>query len=86
MREQAAAVSRSWKVGHRTVTLVVSRPTAGNSANAAFEWDPDVPTRQTDETLPAFCSRVNDRLAELNSELTLIADFIEAKPETGATR
>ena len=44
----AALITRSWKVGRRTVTLTMPRPMPGQVLHVACEWAPDVPTRLTD--------------------------------------
>lgn len=48
MSAEAAVVTRAWAVGRRTVTVAIPRPVPGQVVHAVFEWDPDVPTRLTD--------------------------------------
>lgn len=45
MSASAAVITRSWKVGHRTVAVTIPRPIPGKVVHAAFEWEPDVPTK-----------------------------------------
>ncbi len=45
MPGEAAAMTRTWRVGRRTCTLTVPQTRSGQVATAAIEWHPDVPRR-----------------------------------------
>jgi hypothetical protein len=44
MSATAALISHTWRVGERTVTMTVPRPTAGGPVCLAMEWVPDKPS------------------------------------------
>ncbi len=43
MNAEAALLVRTFKVGHRTVTITCPNPKSGTHRSATVEWDPDVP-------------------------------------------
>lgn len=43
MSAEAALCTRSWSVGHRTVTMTLQRPKRGVAINACMEWSPSIP-------------------------------------------
>lgn len=45
MPAEHTAVTRSWSVGERTVTMTLRRPRAGAAIEACMEWSPTVPSR-----------------------------------------
>ena len=46
---EAAAFTRSWRVGRYTATLTVPTPRPGKVASAVIDWEPHVPTALTRE-------------------------------------
>lgn len=65
----STTASRSWKVGQRTVTLTVSRPTPGRDARAGFEWEPDAPTKLSDDEWAEYRSGRHAALTEIAATL-----------------
>ncbi len=45
MTAEAAAMTRSWRVGKYAVTMTAPKPRKGEVSFAAMEWEPDVPNR-----------------------------------------
>jgi hypothetical protein len=43
MSAEAAILTRRWRVGRRTCTLVVPKPQPGEVLHIHIEWDPDMP-------------------------------------------
>jgi hypothetical protein len=67
--DSAAVVSRSWKVGERTVTLTIPRPSAGRPLFATAEWAPSEPARLNTEEWTAYRLGRHQAIAELAAEL-----------------
>lgn len=53
MSAQAAALSRTWKVGRYTATLTVP-PVKNGVLHASIEWQPHVPRDLTPDELEAY--------------------------------
>ena len=45
MTAEAAAMTRSWRVGKRTVTMTAPKLRKGEVSIAAMEWHPDMPSQ-----------------------------------------
>ena len=45
MTAEAAAMTRSWRVGKYTVTMTAPKLREGKVSFAAMEWHPDMPTQ-----------------------------------------
>ena len=45
MPAEAAAMTHTWRVGRRKVTLTVPQTRSGQGVTAAIEWHPDMPRR-----------------------------------------
>ncbi len=43
MNAEAALLVRTFKVGHRTMTITCPNPKSGTHRSATVEWDPDAP-------------------------------------------
>lgn len=43
MSAEAPLMVRAWRVGARTCTMTVPRPSPGSPAHVAMEWTPDLP-------------------------------------------
>lgn len=71
MSASAVLITRSWKVGHRTVTVSITRPVPGKVVHAVFEWDPDVPTRLTDDELRQYRDGRRSALIEIAEALQI---------------
>jgi len=54
MSAQAAALSRTWKVGARYVATLTVPPVANGVLHASIEWLPHVPRDLTPEELEAY--------------------------------
>jgi hypothetical protein len=75
---EAAAISRTWKVGSRTVTLTIPRPEEGRAIFASCEWSPDAPARLTPAEWTAYRQGRHTALLELASELGVTIGVLEA--------
>lgn len=64
-----AVFTRTWRVGHRTVTLTAPRPKPGAVASVVMEWEPNMPRRLTPDEMTAYRSGRDAALAELAVEL-----------------
>ncbi len=51
---EAAAMSRSWRVARRTVTLTMPQTRGGQVAAASIEWCPDMPRRLSRRELKQY--------------------------------
>ncbi len=45
MPGEAAAITRTWRVGRRKVTMTAPKLRSGQVAMATIEWHPDMPRR-----------------------------------------
>lgn len=77
MSAEAALLTRSWKVGHRTCTLTAPRPVQGQALCAAMEWTPSEPKRLTPAELEQYRAGRNQAVAEIARELRINAAVIE---------
>lgn len=66
-----AAYSRSWPVGHRTVTLTMRPSRPGQVHSIAMEWAPDRPRGLRDDELHQYRVGRDQALRELSAELGL---------------
>lgn len=78
MTAESAAVTRSWSVGERNVTLTVPRPSKGRPMAAACEWSPDVPVRLSPMEWREYVAGRTAALAEVAAELGLHVAVIDA--------
>lgn len=69
MTAEAATISRTWKVGNRTVTLTLPKPKRGGVQSCVIEWAPDVPPTVSAAELAEYRAGRNAALAELAREL-----------------
>ena len=72
-----AVVFRGWKVGHRTVTLTIPRPQPGTPVFATAEWEPDEPSRLSDQEWREYRLGRHNALVELSAELGLSIGLLE---------
>lgn len=77
MAAEAAVLTRSWKVGRRTCTLTVPRPTQGGLACAVMEWSPDSPSGLSRKEWRQYRAGRNRAAAELAAALGVAAAVIE---------
>lgn len=79
MGAEAAALTRTWKVGTRySVTLTVPKPKPGQQVAAVMEWQPDTPDRLSQAEITEYLDGRNAAIAELSSDLglrTLVIDL-----------
>lgn len=71
------AVSRSWSVAGRTVTLTVSRPTPGAGMCANVEWSPCEPNSLTREELALYRLHRDEAIAAIAIELGVRAAVLD---------
>lgn len=69
MSATAALISHTWRVGERTVTMTVPRPTAGRPVCLAIEWMPDKPQGLTPAELRQYREGRTAGLAAVAAEL-----------------
>lgn len=69
MNDVIAAVSRTWSVGSRTVTLTIPRPAPGGPVIATAEWSPSEPTRLSNEEWRQYRFGRNQAIEQLAVEL-----------------
>ena len=72
-----AAISRSWAVGDRTVTLTVPRSRPGAVMCAAVEWSPSEPNSLTGQELALYRIGRNEAIAEIAAELGIRAAVLD---------
>lgn len=65
MSAEAAALTRSFRVGKRTCTLTVPAPRIGSAVTMVVEWTPTVPRRLTKAELRAYRAGRDAALADL---------------------
>lgn len=51
---ETAAMSRSWRVGRRTVTLTMPQARGGEVAGASIEWAPSIPRQLSRRELKGY--------------------------------
>jgi hypothetical protein len=69
MNATAAALSRSWQVGHRIVTLTIPRLDAAGPVVATAEWTPSEPARLTPGEWRQYRFGRNQAIEQLAAEL-----------------
>ncbi len=69
MPGESAAMTRTWRVGKRRVTLTVPQIRSGKVSTAAIEWHPDVPRRLSRRELRQYRAGRDAAFADLCSEL-----------------
>lgn len=77
MTAEAALLTRTFRVGKRTVTLTFPRPKAGDALCLACEWSPDPPRRLSKAELRQYRAGRNAAVAELARELGVKAAVVE---------
>lgn len=77
MTAEAALLTRTFRVGKRTVTLTFPRPRSGEALMMTAEWDPDPPRRLTVKELRAYRRGRDAAVAELAAELGVRAAVVE---------
>jgi hypothetical protein len=71
MSASAAVFSKSWLVGHRTVTMTIPRGKPGQAASCSVEWDPDLPKRLTPAELVQYRAGMSCALLKLSRDLDI---------------
>ncbi len=69
MSAEAAAMTRTWRVGKRRVTMTVPRPRNGQVATGAMEWHPDMPRKLSRREWRQYRTGRDAAFAELCGEL-----------------
>ncbi len=69
MPGEAAAMTRTWRVGKRKVTATVPQVRAGQVASAAIEWHPDMPRRLSRREWKQYRTGRDAAFAELCGDL-----------------
>ena len=69
MPAEAAAMTRTWRVGKRRVTMTAPQIRNGQVAIATIEWHPDMPRRLSRRALKQYRVGRNAAFADLCSEL-----------------
>jgi hypothetical protein len=77
MSATAAVVSRSWRVGERTVTLTIPRPKAGRPLIACAEWSPNEPPRLSADDWAEYRQGRHRAISELAAELQISVAVLE---------
>jgi hypothetical protein len=71
MTAEAAALTRTWRVGRFEVTLTIPKPRPGEIASASVEWSPTAPTSLSSRELALYRRRRNEAIADLARELDI---------------
>ena len=74
---ESAALTRTWRVGKRTVTCTVPRPRSGEVLSTAMEWDPDMPRRLSRREWQQYRTGRDKAFAELFAELGIRGAVLE---------
>ncbi len=77
MPGEAAAMTRTWRVGKRRVTLTVPRPQSGQVATTTLEWAPDMPRRLFRREWKQYRAGRDAAFAELFAELGIRGAVLE---------
>ncbi len=77
MPGEAAAMTRTWRVGKRRVTMTVPRIRTGQVLNAAFEWHPSMPRRLSRREWRQYRIGRDAAFAELFAELGIRGAVLE---------
>ena len=77
MSAEAAAMTRTWRVGKRKVTATVPQVRAGKVLHAAIEWHPDMPRRLSRREWEQYRSGRDAAFAELFAELGIRGAVVE---------
>jgi hypothetical protein len=77
MSAEASALTRSWKVGARTVEMTVPRPVAGQPVHAVMTWCPSMPQRLAAKEWAQYRAGRAVAIAELSRECGLCIAVIE---------
>ncbi len=77
MPGESAAMTRTWRVGKRTVTATLPRARSGQVAHAAFEWHPDMPRRLSRREWKQYRKGRDAAFAELFTDLGIRGAVLE---------
>ncbi len=77
MSAEAAAMTRTWRVGKRKVTMTAPQVRAGQVASAAIEWHPDVPRKLSRREWRQYRAGRDAAFAELFAELGIRGAVLE---------
>ena len=77
MPGEAAAMTRTWRVGKRTVTATVPQVRAGQVASAAIEWHPDMPSHLSRREWRQYRAGRDAAFAELFAKLGIRGAVLE---------
>ena len=77
MPGEAAAMTRSWRVGKRTVTATVPQVRAGQVQCTSMEWDPDMPRKLSRREWQQYRAGRDAAFAELFAELGIKGAVVE---------
>ena len=77
MPGEAAAMTRTWRVGKRRVSMTVPRPRSGQVATAAMEWHPDMPRRLSRREWEQYRAGRDAAFADLCADLGIRGALFE---------
>ena len=77
MSAEAPTLTRSWKVGKRTVTMTVPPVVRGQARCMAMEWSPSMPRRLTKRELREYRIGRDAAVVELAEQTGLRALVVE---------
>ncbi len=69
MPGEAAAMTRTWRVGRRTCTLTAPQTRGGQVAVASIEWSPNLPRRLSRRELRQYRAGRDAAFADLCTDL-----------------
>jgi hypothetical protein len=73
----AAAVARTFRVGRRTCTITIPRPTPGFACCLSVEWAPDIPAQLSSRELAEYRAGRDGAIALLAQQFDTRAVVIE---------
>jgi hypothetical protein len=69
MSGEAAAMTRTWKVGKRKVTMTAPKLRNGQVSFASMEWEPDVPSKLSKREIRQYMKGRDDAFTDLCGDL-----------------
>ncbi len=69
MPGEAAAMTRTWRVGKRRVTMTAPKLRSGQVAMATIEWHPNMPRRLSRRALKQYRAGRNAAFADLCGQI-----------------
>ena len=77
MPGEAAAMTRTWRVGKRRVTVTVPQVRTGQVLHPAFEWSPNMPRRLSRREWKQYRAGRDAAFAELFEQLGIRGAVLE---------